>query len=138
MCAIIGNSIGSTAVCAASLACAAPRRHAAQRPDRPVTCRDQSSQTAAAYASSAPAAAASDAAAPPPPSGQQHEQRPGLRAVVVGAGPAGVAAALYLANAGWRVDVFERREEDSRSDARRTYLIGLGECSLQSTESKLR
>jgi len=49
-----------------------------------------------------------------------------LHAAVVGAGPAGITAAIYLANRGWRVDVFERRREDSRSDARRTYLIGLG------------
>jgi 2-polyprenyl-6-methoxyphenol hydroxylase-like FAD-dependent oxidoreductase len=33
------------------------------------------------------------------------------KAVVVGAGPAGSLAALYLANLGWHVKVYERRTE---------------------------
>jgi flavin-dependent dehydrogenase len=52
--------------------------------------------------------------------------------VVVGAGPAGVTAALYLASNGYRVHVLERRGHPAamEADKKRTYLIGLGESAL--------
>ena len=48
--------------------------------------------------------------------------------VVVGAGPAGVTAAMHLAGAGYSVDVLERRGHPGHAvaDMKRTYLIGLG------------
>jgi glycine/D-amino acid oxidase-like deaminating enzyme len=51
--------------------------------------------------------------------------------VVVGAGPAGVAAALHLAAAGYSIDVLERRghPKHATADMKRTYLIGLGETA---------
>lgn len=50
-------------------------------------------------------------------------------AVVVGAGPAGSTAAMYLARSGYRVHVIERRGHPGQveADIKRTYLIGLGE-----------
>lgn len=43
--------------------------------------------------------------------------------------PAGATAAMYLAAAGYHVDVLERRGHPGKLevDKRRTYLIGLGE-----------
>ncbi|KAG2433664.1 hypothetical protein HXX76_008035 [Chlamydomonas incerta] len=40
-----------------------------------------------------------------------------MRAIVVGAGPAGVLTSVYLAQLGYDVDVFERREEPSQAQA---------------------
>ena len=40
------------------------------------------------------------------------------RAVVVGAGPAGATAAIYLARRGFSVDVYERRPEPQEDQAR--------------------
>jgi flavin-dependent dehydrogenase len=53
--------------------------------------------------------------------------------VVVGAGPAGVTAALYLAGDGYKVHVLERRGHPAamEADKKRTYLIGLGERGRQ-------
>ena len=67
------------------------------RPDDPRASDAPSSETP-----SAPTSRASPRASPP-------------RAVVVGAGPAGALSALYLANLGWRVRVFERRARPERS-----------------------
>eukprot|EP00878_Enallax_costatus_P016055 GHUV01016834.1.p1 GENE.GHUV01016834.1~~GHUV01016834.1.p1 ORF type:complete len:473 (+),score=145.50 GHUV01016834.1:831-2249(+) len=49
----------------------------------------------------------------------------GKKAVVVGAGPAGSTAAMYLARQGFTVDVFERRPEpqDDPVDRGRAYII---------------
>ncbi|KAF8072714.1 kmo [Scenedesmus sp. PABB004] len=49
----------------------------------------------------------------------------GKRAVVVGAGPAGSTAAMFLARQGMTVDVFERRPEprDDEVDTGRAYII---------------
>ena len=66
------------------------------RPDDPRASDAPSSETP-----SAPTSRASPRASPP-------------RAVVVGAGPAGALSALYLANLGWRVRVFERRARPER------------------------
>eukprot|EP00877_Chromochloris_zofingiensis_P007390 jgi/Chrzof1/2904/Cz12g03130.t1 len=59
-----------------------------------------------------------------------------LHAVVVGAGPAGVTAAMYLAQRGWAVDVYERRPppSESTSDQKRTYIMGIGERAMQALE----
>jgi 2-polyprenyl-6-methoxyphenol hydroxylase-like FAD-dependent oxidoreductase len=56
------------------------------------------------------------------------------RAVVVGAGPSGIAAAIALARRGFSVDVFERRPRGEGSDPRRTFGIVLGERALKSLE----
>ncbi|KAF8058421.1 kmo [Scenedesmus sp. PABB004] len=58
-------------------------------------------------------------------------------AVVVGAGPAGATAAMFLADAGFRVHVLERRGHPGRveADRRRTYLIGLGERGLRALDA---
>ena len=40
------------------------------------------------------------------------------RAVVVGAGPAGATAAIYLAKRGFSVDIYERRPEPQKDQAR--------------------
>lgn len=56
--------------------------------------------------------------------------------MVVGAGPAGVTAALYLAADGYRVHVLERRGHpaEMEADKKRTYLIGLGERGLRALD----
>ncbi len=56
--------------------------------------------------------------------------------MVVGAGPAGSTAAMYLARAGFSVDVHERRPEPSadKVDTGRAYIIFLiprGKAALQ-------
>lgn len=57
---------------------------------------------------SSPPAAHPAAAAPVP------QSYAGKRAVVVGAGPAGSTAAMFLARRGFAVDVYERRPEPSQ------------------------
>lgn len=75
-----------------------------------------------------------DVVAPTRPVGAQQSRSSagavGVRgtAAIIGAGPAGVAAAMTLAAEGYRVHVFERRGHPGRAAAAaaRTYLIGLG------------
>ena len=60
----------------------------------------------------------------------------GKKAIVVGAGPAGSTAAMYLAREGFSVDVFERRDqpEADRVDNGRAYIIILvprGKAALE-------
>lgn len=60
----------------------------------------------------------------------------GQRAVVVGAGPAGSTAAMFLARQGFSVDVFERRPEPKQDavDTGRAYIIILiprGQAALK-------
>ena len=53
-------------------------------------------------------------------------------AVVVGGGPTGTLVALYLAQMGWHVSVYERREFDpTSSGSRRSYNIVLNDRGLK-------
>ncbi|KAK9819578.1 hypothetical protein WJX81_004976 [Elliptochloris bilobata] len=58
-------------------------------------------------------------------------------AIVVGAGPAGATAAIYLARRGFSVDVYERRPEPVRDqiDKRRSYIIALTERGMHAIEA---
>ena len=90
-------------------------------PDRPPpgprdvreTCAATPSRRATTLASTrarGPLAASSSAAPAPAPAPSPEDPADRRKsAVVVGAGPAGALAAVYLANLGWRVRVFERR-----------------------------
>lgn len=83
-------------------------------------------------APSAPSAEPSAAAAPR----DVPQSYAGKKAVVVGAGPAGSTAAMFLARRGFQVDVFERRPEPSQDavDTGRAYIIILiprGQKALQ-------
>lgn len=57
---------------------------------------------------------------------------PAERALVIGAGPAGIASAIMLAKRGYQVEVLDRLEAPAAvdsaawSDTARFYLIGLG------------
>jgi kynurenine 3-monooxygenase len=60
----------------------------------------------------------------------------GKKACVVGAGPAGATAAMYLARRGFKVDVFEKRSEpvEDKVDTGRAYIIILiprGKAALE-------
>jgi threonine dehydrogenase-like Zn-dependent dehydrogenase len=64
----------------------------------------------------------------------------GKKAVVVGAGPAGSTAAMFLARQGFSVDVFERRPEPKADavDTGRAYIIILiprGQAALKEVNS---
>jgi flavin-dependent dehydrogenase len=64
----------------------------------------------------------------------------GKQAVVVGAGPAGSTAAMFLARQGFAVDVYERRPEPKEDavDTGRAYIIILiprGQAALKEVNS---
>ncbi|KAK9838849.1 hypothetical protein WJX74_004553 [Apatococcus lobatus] len=68
--------------------------------------------------------------------GQTLQSRADLRAVVIGAGPAGSVSAAFLARRGFQVDVFERRPQPTEEQAAsyRSYPMLLSMRSLQSID----
>lgn len=70
-------------------------------------------------------AAAADAPTTTAAAGPPQQLYKGKHAVVCGAGPAGSAAAMFLARQGFVVDVFERRPQpkEDEVDTGRAYII---------------
>ena len=56
------------------------------------------------------------------------QTRRGQNAVVIGAGPAGTCAAMYLARRGYQVDVYERRAPPEVDQVRPGILCVLSLC----------
>lgn len=72
-------------------------------------------------------------------SSQVHHLPSRLRAVVVGAGPAGATAAIYLARRGYSVEVFERRPEPKGDQVRvSAYSLSLLQVGLLTPGSSKR